>query len=972
MATPVEKMAERRKRNNNTLKYLEGAATHPLKVIKERKKVGLPVLGERGRTSFFTKGEAAFVEIPHRIEQADRYSFLTSVAGLVSMMGVLKGDKGLTRAGYELIEADVVYTPKTPKARPVDYGLMVTDKQRISNRAGLSVQAVLSMRDVFDYDDPRMFEQSLNGQRLLALFMNGMEDLLDRDIVGDAQRRETWEVASRRFLSLTGASAAVAAPIILKEILDSEPSKASMWLNNLPLLDAIVGAAIGYKKGEIKDRESMIFADNFLDKVKHRIVGTIVGGLVGGGGGLLVDKLAGEDLKLINQGLAKATLTGVGTYVLAKNLYFEPKEKIRGAFESGIQTLKDHQKDVVPFLPSIFHQQGRRRVELYNRAKDSNSVNGLKRQMYWITNQELMDQGFTKDEINEAMKAEIANDRDPDAIGKGLPKIVSSSYARTMYLASMLESMRMLNYDRTGSQKYNLMPVLSPANLRDYVYTHGAAIRNGIDFTKAPESNPTLALGILFPSIWVYNLMDYFIPTSRAQKNEKNLKDAVNFAGRYENTGGTGIKLMSAYEFWQQNWPNIDATNQFQDFYHIVADDLNDTNADSMRNNFSMVLQPPPFYETLNALTTFYLDFTLPEQHQTSERGGVKHIDSMITSLVGQIDKSPRTLMDLLTFISYCKSAKLAKPYLEKLGYNIPIDNGRKFLDVSVKHMEGVVNRTIRILFDKYLANPKGLLTGFVKEINETAQKNAQDVKPEDMTQEKADAVYMQLSALMEWVIRETPEFFESADGRQVLAKLNPDLYERAGVYSAGNVFSGAFIDVFYNVYTVLGNIKEKEGWEIDDPRNLALVKMKGITDKTVFFLLKNTLNVNLNPMHAAGVDPKKLNQYLSDNYTLFEFALNFTNDVNVVEVNNFLMSIIEAIERQPSEYTTDSFQSKDWDERMWKVNTILSSVVQRMIKELTDRGHSPIAQVLAEKARAASSAIRDDQMKKSRSKKMI
>jgi len=40
-------------------------------------------------------------------------------------MGVLKGDRDLTRASYELIEADLVYTPKTPKARPVDYGLMV-------------------------------------------------------------------------------------------------------------------------------------------------------------------------------------------------------------------------------------------------------------------------------------------------------------------------------------------------------------------------------------------------------------------------------------------------------------------------------------------------------------------------------------------------------------------------------------------------------------------------------------------------------------------------------------------------------------------------------------------------------------------------------------------------------------------------------------------------------------------------------
>lgn len=972
MATPVERAAERKKRKANTIKYLEGAVTHPLKVIKERKRVGLPVLGERGRTSFFTKGEAAYVEIPHKIEQADRYSFLTSIAGLGLMMGVLKGDRDLTRASYELIEADLVYTPKTPKARPVDYGLMVTDKQRVSNRAGLSVQAVLSMRDVFDYDDPRMFEQSFNGQRLLALFMNNMDDLLDRDIVGDAQRRETWEVASRRFLSLTGASAAVAAPVILKEILDSEPSKATMWLNNLPLLDAIVGAAIGYKKGEANDRESMIFANNQFDKIKHRIVGAIVGGLVGGGGGLLVDKLAGEDIRLINQGLAKATLTGVGTYVLAKNLYFGPKEQIKNAFESGIQTLKDHQKDVIPFLPSIFHQQGRRRVELHNRAKDGNSVTGLRRQMYWATNQQLIEHGFTQAEINQAMKAEIANDREPDVIGQGLPKIVSSSYARTMYLASMLESMRMLKHNKTGSQEYDLMPVLSPANLRDYVYTHGVAIRNGVDFTKAPDSNPTLALGILFPSIWVYNLMDYFIPTSRAQKNEKNLKDAVNFAGRFENTGGTGIKLMSAYEFWQQNWLNIDATNQFQDFYHTVADNFNDTNADGMRNNFSMVLQPPPFYETLNALTTFYLDFTLPEHHQTSERGGVKHIDSMITSLVSQIDKNPRTLMDLLTFVSYCQSAKLAKPYLEKLGYNIPIDNGRKFLDVSVKHMEGVVNRTIRILFDKYLSNPKGLLTGFVKEINETARKNAQDVKPEDMTQEKADAVYMQLSALMEWVIRETPEFFDSADGRQVLAKLNPDLYERAGVYSAGNIFSGAFIDVFYNVYTVLGNIKEKEGWEQDDPRNLALVKIKGITDKTVFFLLKNTLNVNLNPMHAANVDSKKLGQYLSDNYTLFEFALNFTNDVNVFEINKFLVSIIEAIERQPSEYTSDSLQSRDWDEKRLKVNMILSSVVQRMIKELTERGLVPEAQSLAEKAKVASQAVHANEMQKARTKKML
>lgn len=957
MANALERQQRAQKRKADKLDYIKGAALHPVKTIKERSESGLPTLGRRGIDQFFTHGKAGVLEVPVKIDEKEKKSLVTSLGSLLMLSGVLKNDADLVDRAYELVEADVVYTKRTPRAKSSDFGLMIPPPNRISNMSGLSVEAVMAMRDIFDYQNAEGFNNSLTGYHLLSIIINDVDALIDRGIVGQAQQRETFDVAFRRLATATGVPSVVIAPFIIADLLNSKPSEAAEWVRNLPpnmlrpALDALVGAAIGYEIGSHKDR-------NEIDPTnRNKIVNGLVGMIVGAGVGTGVEFLGGESIKAVNDTVATI---GIGAEIVSKTarkIYFEPKRKIKESFENGITWLKGNEGAVIPFMSSIFHQQGRRRMELYNGHEEPKTVNANKRSTVVQTINHLESLGLTRADIVRLTNAQIADDRDLDKPDlEALPKLVSSSFSETLLRSGLVESLRMIDYNRRHPGAYELMPILSPRNLKDYVYTHGAATRDGIDLAKAKK--PTLALSILYPSLWVYNLLDFVQPTTNPQKNEKNLKDAVNFAGRYENSGGTGIRMMSAVSFWREIWPQMVSANQFNDFYQVIANNLNDTNADGMRSNFSLVVQPNPMQEMLNALSVFYIDFTLPEYHGSSQRGAVKHIDSMVTNLVGEIDRSPRALMDLLTFISYSKAVVLSKPYFQKMGYNVEIDQGKFFLDTAVKNIETVINRTIKVLFDKYLANPKGLLLGFRDEL---ANKS--------MTPDRVDAIYREVTALIEWTLREVPEFYSTPEGREVFRKLDSDIYERAGVYSPGNIFSGAYVDIFYNVIKVMNEHKNKESWVADDKRAVALAEFSKLADKSLFVMLRNTLNVNINPSHQSTVDAARITDYLTQNYGFFEFAINFATDESVVNIVDALKRILGVIEQQAVEFASSELDQTLQSPERKKVRLMLTSIAPRVLAELGQRGLNEHIESLAHAAHNASSKINEEEAKKARAR---
>lgn len=955
MATEAVRQQRRKERVKDNFRYLAGTATHPIKTVRERRESGLPSLGSRGRNKFFNTGLAGVLEVPAKIDEKNKKSLVTSLGSLLMVSGVLKGDADLVNRGYELVEADVVYTTKTPKSRPADYGLMVPAPNRVSNQSALSVEAVMAMRDIFDYKNPQGFTDSLNGYNLLAIIINDVDALVDRGLIGQAQMRETFDVALRRLSTVAGIPSAVIAPFILADLLNSEPSQAAEWLRNIPpqmlrpALDALVGSAIGYQVGKVQDKNS-------IDPTyKNRIVKTILGAIGGGIAGTAVEALGEDALKSANDVIAATSLTSAAVVKAAESVYFSPKRKIKASFENGITWLKDNEAAVIPFLSAVFHQQGRRRLELYAEQMGAGKTEALKRFTTQVTVEHLMSLGMTQADVARMVNAMIANDRELENTSlRPVRNLVSSSYARTLMLSGMVESLRMIRHDNKNPQGYELMPVISPAHIRDYVYTHGAAMRDGIDLAKAQK--PTLALSILYPSMWVNNLLDFFHPTTNPQKNEKNLKDAVNFAGRYENSGGTGIRLMSSFAFWGEIWPQIVSANQFNDFYSIVADNLNDKNADGMRSNFSLVVQPNPMQEMLNALSVFYIDFSLPEYHGSSQRGAVKHIDSMITNLVGQIDSNPRALMDLLSFVSYSKAVIMSKPYFQKLGYNVEVDKGRFFLDTSVRNMEMVVNRTIKILFDKYLSNPRGLLLGFKDELASGK-----------MTPERVNAIYMEMTALMEWTLREVPEFYRTPEGREVFRKLDSDIYERAGVYSPGNVFSAAYVDIFYNVIKVMNEHKKKENWDNGDERAVVLDEYAKLADKSLFVMLRNTLKVNVNPIHQANIDAKGITDYLTQNYGFFEFALNFASNESVLALVVVLRGILGTVADQAVEFASEELDQTRQSPERRKIRLLLTSITPRVITELSERGLTQEINSLAMAGKDAAEKINTEEAKKRR-----
>lgn len=949
------------------LAYFATTLFHFPQILRERKEVGFNWKTSRILDQL-DLGRAKDLDLSAKIEQNGIENPMGPMTTMLMYMGILGSDRQLAEFAYQLLEARHFFTPMTAKyysrISPADIGKRITDPQEGGSiNTVLSIAAVTAMRNIFDkstfQDESRNKKRNslalvnpaailelrddptLRANELIRIITSPSDKIVDRGKVGRAQKKDTLKAFMVRAggVGIPSACATVLFKYINGEISDINGLKpVADFVRNIGpeavavILDGLAVAKVGGSVGRSID------SDWNWEKILKRI-GFVTGGAAGLG-------IAQEDPVL-------ASVLGLAT-LMAKPLYFSPKERIKKAYEAGIDYLHNNMDKIKAFLPAIQYQEGKRWIVNKNGEKSRKiDYAGLKQRLAVMLSRA---SGLNINDIQKIVDLKISDWKHEDGQSRVLGPIARNSVSGNNFVSMILETIRLADeISRNPGKGEELMPILSPEDLPVYYKSHGLQIKVAIDALK--QVDPRLALTMLIPSLHEYNFIDSAF-SNYDPKGDNKFNDAVHYAGAFENEAGTGIRLLTSLGFWRNFVPTTGRTNLYWDFIKELSQHYRRNSAEGLRNSFSLIVKPPPLNEMINALIA------------VSDRGEVKHMDTMIDNLIARIDKEPGVLMDLLSFISYAKTCKLSASVLKSLGYNVEIDTpeGKKFfVDFSVRKMEESAKRATELLFNHYLSNPGGLILGFKKEIK-TAKtemlrfarskgKNGFEELEEKIKNEytgnrpeQFQSVYSQLAVLIEWVIRETPEFFADQEGQgpgnRVLKQFADLVYERPGVYSSGNVFDASFADIFYNSISALTERAKEEKWEKEDPRQKAFDRFMAITNEGLYVCISNTLKVNLNPNfdYSQSFGYESIEAYLKANFEFFEFALLFIDNQAFSKVMQSWFNLVSEIETNITAYVNPAIHERDASERRKKVNMILTGISTRLVAEEEKRLNDMIA----------------------------
>lgn len=964
--------------------YFMSTLFHFPQILTERKGTGFNWKTSRALDKLDI-GHAKDLALSAKIEERDIENPMGPMTTMLMYMGILNGDYELAEFAYHLLEGRHFFTPMTAKyyskISPADMGKQIADPQEGGSiNTVLSIAAVTAMRNIFDknalQDKPKNKKRdslalvnpaailelkddpTLRANELVRIITTEPDKIVDRGKVGKAQKRDTLK-------AFTARAGAVGIPIgsavALFKYVNGEISDISglqpviNFVKNIgPEATAVIidGLAVGKIGGSIG---KSIDSDWDWEKILKRI-GFVTGGAVGLG-------IAKEDPVL-------ASVLGLAT-LIAQPLYFAPKERIKEDYETGIGYLRKNIDKIKAFIPAIQYQEGKRWIVTKNREKNKKTdYVTLGNRLTVLLSRAL---GVDMTSIQNILNLQISDWKHNDGESETLRPLTRNSIAENNFIAMVAETTRFADEIAKHPEKgEELMPILAPEDLPSYYKLHGLQIKVAIDALK--QVDPRLALTMLIPSLHEYNFVDSAFP-NYDPKGDNKFNDAVHYAGAMENEAGTGIRLLTSLGFWRDFVPNTGRTNLYWDFVSDLAMRYRTNSAEGLKNSFSLIVKPPPLNEMINALIA------------VSDRGEVKHMDTMIDNLIGKIDKEPGVLMDLLSFISYAKTCRLAGSTLKSLGYNVEIDTPegkRRFVDFSVRKMEESAKRATELLFNHYLSNPGGLILGFGKEIKAAKKEMHEYAKSkgknsfdelDDKTKneykgkkpEQYQSVYSQMAVLIEWIIRETPEFFNESNGsgNRVLKQFADLVYERPGVYSAGNVFDASFADIFYNSVSALSERAKKEGWKKDDPRQMAFDRFMTVANEGIYVCINNTLGVNMNPnfSYSKHFGYEIIEDYLKANFEFFEFALLFIDNNAFSKILKKWFEMISQIETNLTAYVNPDIQETAASDRRKKVNLILTGIGTRLVVEEERRLEEMIKsrKIAADKIDPARKKIKSD-----------